>query len=168
MENILLEQQDNAVGVARHDDLINDLGKFFSNRFQEMIHNASEDSVQELAKMMVKYTSSQYARHVAVYCKAQLKDETFDDRLDSMIGCVNFENGLLELKTGALRKRQQDDYISTCCPYAFCDARDVDCKVQDEVKNVIFTISNCDTETYQFHIDWMAAVFIWRARWPFL
>ena len=85
-----------------------------------------QNNVKEYEKMIANFCRSiqklklhQFKNGIMAECREIFYDDTFENKLDTNIHLIGFNNGVYDLNTKQLRNTEPDDYIrlSTCIDY---------------------------------------------------
>lgn len=85
-------------------------------RFMKASDNVSEsdmEKVKEITKVSLKLSKASFLKSVITILKGieEIKNEDFQKVLGSRLDILSVKNGVVDLRTGKLRKREFDDYI---------------------------------------------------------
>jgi hypothetical protein len=81
-------------------------------------------------------------------------DSKFLEKTDYNKSVVNFENGLVCLKTGKFRERTKDDYITKCLDYEY-DVKRNEAMIKN-IENILLNICNDKKELVEDNKKWFA------------
>lgn len=134
---------------ASKDQLVYTLCKYVSDSIKELPQK-QRNIIEELDKGR-KFTKLSKYDALSSGLNSVFQDKTFavDGRRDVM----NFDNGILCLRTGKFRPRTSTDSYSKCLPFAYSPK--VSDKHVKEIEKMLFTVFNCDKTTYEFNMDWL-------------
>ena len=79
-------------------------------------HDDLPEDLKHFKKARLYVQKAQNIRAITDSAKMMLWDQELADKLDSNPNFLGVKNGVIDLETGALRKGQPDDYISTILP----------------------------------------------------
>jgi P4 family phage/plasmid primase-like protien len=86
-------------------------------KFMKSSDNVSEkdmEKVKEITKVSLKLSKASFLKSVITILKGveEIKDEDFQKILGSRLDILSVKNGVIDLRTGKLRKREFDDYLT--------------------------------------------------------
>jgi P4 family phage/plasmid primase-like protien len=90
-------------------------------------------STQKLLKLSIKLKDHNFKKCVMKECAQKFYDPKFEEKLDSNLDLIGFENGVYDLKLHHFRNGVPDDYIKMSVGYDYKDYREN----SDEIKEVI-------------------------------
>jgi len=143
-----LKTQDNVV-----TDISLLLEYYINECMQECLLSNDVKSITSLSTLLNKITNCNYIASIMAYCRTFLLDDKFIDKLDVCKETLNFSNGIYNLRTGEFRNRECSDYVSKCLDYEFNPIKND--KLIKKIEEVIYRISNNDTELYEFNLSWL-------------
>ena len=96
------------------------------------------------------FGSYNYMKNVAGLLKPTLRDDEIYKEIDRIPHLLAFNNGMLvDFKQNKIRKISRDDYI---CKHLHYSLPDVNEKIQDELKQIIWSLFE-DDDTYNYLLD---------------
>jgi len=155
------------------DAIINAIGTYMNDELETVLIAVSEETsskkkksvsaqlleddisqkVRDVQDLQKTYTKTGTIRQLLPYLKAEFKDNTFYERIDSERNTINYKNGVLNLQTGKFRARTKDDAYSKCLNYDYSSKTDE--KVSTHIKTILLQICNDDPELLEFMLLWL-------------
>ena len=87
----------------------------FKDKDSDKVTKADLEKIEEITKVAGKLTTSTFIKKVLSILKGfeSIKDEDFRNKLISKKDLLSVRNGVVDLRTGELRARNYDDYLTT-------------------------------------------------------
>lgn len=136
------------------NQLMTIIAEFILQEMTDIIKNEKNTTEEtNLRKLLKKYVNPKFVSDLCKYLKGTIQKNDMFDKMDNNRETINFKNVVYNLKTGEVRKRFRKDYVSKCLNYDFDNVTNKD--VNDEIRKMIFDISNNDDELFQFNLKWL-------------
>jgi phage/plasmid-associated DNA primase len=126
---------------------------FVTNEMKKAILTATDpNQLENWKESLSKYAKIKYIEGICKFIHADLSFIDLYEKLDSDKHVINFKNGIYNLKTSEFRERIREDYVSKCLSYDYTEESNED--ISNEIKKIIFNISNDKETIYQFNLAW--------------
>ena len=138
---------------------MNFLEKYVADELKKYIDNPNRvhKKVEELTKILNKCRTKSFITNIFELASPYLVDNDFCDNINTKEETkylLSFKNGVYDIEKGKLRNRTRADCMSECLPFDYNEDNDLIIKKKDEIKKIIFTISNENEQDYDFNLRW--------------
>lgn len=141
------------------DWLDDELTKEIDDIKQEICNEDDAKQIRELSKQLndlkkLRRNGGKFSiiKEMSQFLHELFYNEDFLTKLDGDKDVINFENGVLNLKTGAFRQRKATDIFSITLPYSYTKAKQA--KVE-YLEKILKQICNDSKEDYKFLMEWL-------------
>lgn len=127
-------------------ELVNEYASCISKMSQKLINAAEEEQeiiskkIDKINKAIISFKTSKFKNDVMRECAEFFFDPDFEEKLDTNIDLLGFDNGVYDLKNLVFRNGRPDDYISMSTHIDYVDHEDDDINLIRAVQDFIYQI----------------------------
>jgi P4 family phage/plasmid primase-like protien len=125
--DVATEYRNSSVHYSTQANLVEDVAE----------RNTLDDLVTRLQSIVLKLKKASFQTNIMTQCAMLFIDEHFEEKLDSNLSLIGFENGVFDLDANEFRAGRPEDYISLTTNINFVPLSEQPAEMIDEVNNFI-------------------------------
>jgi hypothetical protein len=132
--------------------LTNKIYECLSSFIGEQLKTALYEEAPKYAKLLARIGDIDFITKVAKSACAIYFDNDTLNKMDSSKSTMNFQNGIVDLKTGTFRPRTKEDYVTTCLDYDYTEK--VDKHSNHKIMKILCNIFNDNKQLLESNLCW--------------